>query len=226
MATKPTYEGLEQRVKELEKKAGEGERAEEKLRHGKREWEDTFDAMSDWVSVTDLEARIVQSNQAGEKFTGVPLAEIVGQTCCKLVHGTDAPIPGCPLQKMLRTHHRETAELRLPDGDQWLIVTVDPVKDMDGNLVGAVHIAHDITERKRMEETLRESEERYRIIIESIEDGYYEVDIAGNFTFFNDSLCEIMGYTRDELMGMNNRHYYEQPTLYGWRNRKKSVSVI
>jgi len=162
--------------------------------------------------VTDLEARIVQSNQAGEKFTGVPLAEIVGQTCCKLVHGTDAPIPGCPLQKMLRTHHRETAELRLPDGDQWLIVTVDPVKDMDGNLVGAVHIARDITKRKRAEEALRESEERYRIIIESIEDGYYEVDIAGNFTFFNDSLCEIMGYTRDELMGMNNRHYMDGET--------------
>jgi PAS domain S-box-containing protein len=66
--------------------------------------------------------------------------------------------------------------------------------------------------RKQIEETLGEREEKYGIILESIEDGYYEVDIAGDFTFFNDSLCEIMGYTRDELMGMNNRHYMDGET--------------
>jgi len=65
-------------------------------------------------------------------------------------------------------------------------------------------------ERKRAEEALRESEEKYRTILESIEDGYYEVDIAGDFTFFNDSMCRILGYTKDELMGMNNRQYIDQ----------------
>jgi len=65
-------------------------------------------------------------------------------------------------------------------------------------------------ERKRAEEALRESEEKYRTILESIEDGYYEVDIAGDFTFFNDSMCRILGYTKDELMGMNNRQYIYQ----------------
>ncbi|MCL0081952.1 PAS domain S-box protein [Dehalococcoidia bacterium] len=53
----------------------------------------------------------------------------------------------------------------------------------------------------------RENEERYRAILEGIEDGYYEVDLAGNFTFFNDSLCRMFGYPPDELMGMNNREY-------------------
>ena len=60
-------------------------------------------------------------------------------------------------------------------------------------------------EREQAEEALKESEEKYRTILESIEDGYFEVDTAGNFTFFNDSLCEIHGYTKDEMMGMNNR---------------------
>ena len=49
----------------------------------------------------------------------------------------------------------------------------------------------------------RENEERYRAILEGIEDGYYEVDLAGNFTFFNDSLCRMFGYPPDELMGMS-----------------------
>ena len=68
----------------------------------------------------------------------------------------------------------------------------------------------EIAERKRTEKALRESEEKYRTILESIEDGYFEVDIAGNFTFFNNSLCKILGYPKDELMGMNNKQYTDE----------------
>ncbi|MBW2003947.1 MAG: PAS domain S-box protein [Deltaproteobacteria bacterium] len=57
---------------------------------------------------------------------------------------------------------------------------------------------------------LRESEEKYRTILESIEEGYYEVDIDGKFTFVNDSMCEILGYSKDELIGMDNRQYMDQ----------------
>jgi PAS domain S-box-containing protein len=61
--------------------------------------------------------------------------------------------------------------------------------------------------RKGSEKALRESEENYRTILENIEDSYYEVDLAGNLTFFNESACRILGYTRDELIGMNNREH-------------------
>jgi diguanylate cyclase (GGDEF)-like protein/PAS domain S-box-containing protein len=71
-------------------------------------------------------------------------------------------------------------------------------------------IIHDITERKQAEEALRQSEEKYRTILESIEEGYCEVDLVGNFTFFNDSMCRIFGYPKEELMGMNNRQYTDQ----------------
>ncbi len=130
----------------------ERKRAEEALRRSRDEWTSTFDAMSDWVTLFDLEARILRTNAAGEDLVGVPPAEMVGQTCCKLVHGTDEPIPGCPLQKMLGTHQRETVELQVPGGDRWLMITVEPVMDDDGNLIRAVHIVRDITERKRAEE--------------------------------------------------------------------------
>jgi PAS domain S-box-containing protein len=73
-------------------------------------------------------------------------------------------------------------------------------------------IMTDITSRKRSEKVLRESEEKYRTIMESTEEGYYEIDLAGNFTFFNDSLCKILGYSRKELLGMNNRNYTDQET--------------
>ena len=62
---------------------------------------------------------------------------------------------------------------------------------------------------KRGEEALRRSEEKYRTILESIEDGYYEVDLGGSLTFFNDPVCKIHGYSPEELKGMNNRHYMD-----------------
>ncbi len=64
--------------------------------------------------------------------------------------------------------------------------------------------------REEIEKRLKESEERYRSILENIEDGYFEVDLAGNFTFFNDSICRMLGYSRDELMGMNDRQYTDE----------------
>ena len=65
----------------------------------------------------------------------------------------------------------------------------------------------DISERKKAEAALKESEARYRTILESIEDGYYEVDLKGSFTFYNDMLCRISGYSREEIMSVNYRQY-------------------
>jgi PAS domain-containing protein len=68
-------------------------------------------------------------------------------------------------------------------------------------------VPHNSTSRKQAEETLRESEERFRSILDNIEDGYYEVDTAGNLTFFNPALVRMLGRPAHELMGMNNRLY-------------------
>ena len=59
---------------------------------------------------------------------------------------------------------------------------------------------------------LQESEERYRNILDNIQESYFEMNLAGDFTFFNDSLINITGYSRDELMGMNNREYTSEET--------------
>ena len=63
--------------------------------------------------------------------------------------------------------------------------------------------------RRLAEKALLESEKKYRTILDEIEDGYFEIDIKGNLTFFNDSLCKILDYTRSELLGMNNREFMD-----------------
>ena len=72
-------------------------------------------------------------------------------------------------------------------------------------LIFGSHAQFTINQRSAAEAALRESEEKFRKIIETAPDGYYEVDMDGNFTFFNDSMCKILGYSRDELSAMNQR---------------------
>ena len=73
-----------------------------------------------------------------------------------------------------------------------------------------IEYVRDISERKAAEEALRESERKYRTILETIADGYHEVDLAGNLTLVNDSMCEIFGYPREELLGVNFRKLMDE----------------
>ena len=94
------------------------------------------------------------------------------------------------------------------------ILIVDNVKSKrsltqsDMNLLKGIasQAAVNITEAMSFQK-LQESEEKYRTILEGIEEGYFEVDLAGNLTFFNDSICKLLGYPRARLMGMSNREY-------------------
>ena len=89
-------------------------------------------------------------------------------------------------------------------------VSISLIRDSRGQPVGFRGISRDICDRKEMEESLRQSEERYRSIIEQMEDGYFELDLAGNFTFVNDAECRNLGYSRRELIGMNRRQYADE----------------
>jgi PAS domain S-box-containing protein len=99
------------------------------------------------------------------------------------------------------------------DGAKRIVETsVSLMHDFTGQAIGFYGIGRDVTERKQAEAALRESEERYRTILQSIEEFYYEVDLAGNLTFFNDAMVKFSGYSKDELMGMNNRKYMSGET--------------
>ena len=86
---------------------------------------------------------------------------------------------------------------------KWIFCTAAPVKDRDGVTIGAVETLQDLTSRKEVEEALFKSEEKSRIILDQIEDGYYEVDLQGRVIFFNDAFCTIIGYSKTDMVGMS-----------------------
>jgi len=109
--------------------------------------------------------------------------------------------------KKNRAEYNITESLITPGGNQaWFEINRIPLHDLGGNVVGILVTYENITIRKTTEQRLKESEEKYRGILENIEESYFEVDLRGNITFFNDSLCELMGYSRNELLGLNYKY--------------------
>lgn len=94
--------------------------------------------------------------------------------------------------------------------ERWILANAAPVRNEKGEITAGVLVFPDITELKKAEAELRESEDKYRRILETIADGYHEVDLEGNLTLVNDSLCDIIGYSREELLGMNYRQVMDE----------------
>ena len=185
----------------LETKNAEHEQAEEKLRETADQWQTTFDSIIDLVMILDHECRIVRANQAAVRFFNLPKDNIIGKMCFTLLLGTGEPPEQCPYERMMETRCHEETEIYLAEKDTWLDVSVDPVLDGNGNVVDVVYIAKNITDRKRAEKALRQSEERFRELYDHAPVGYCEYDIEGRITNVSLTDLEMLGYTREEMVG-------------------------
>ncbi len=153
-------------------------------------------------------------NPAFERATGYLRSEWTGKPFASLIHADDLNRATEAFRQLLRGESVSRLELRLMSraGD-YLVAEIGAAPEVeDGKVVRVFGFARDVTERKQVGEALRKSEEKYRTILENIEEGYYEVDLTGAFTFCNDSLCEILGYPRDELLGMTDRQLTDEKT--------------
>ena len=179
-----------------------------------RQWQATFDAVPDAIWLLDEQQRVVRANRAAAKMFHCPLEEMIGAHCYPIVHGTTAPIPDCPFCRMRETRARESLEMQ--SGERWFLVTVDPILDEEGHLTGAVHIATDITERKRAEEKIRESEETYRNLFQNAQVGLFRTRISdGKILECNEQLARMFGYdSREEFIAeyVTSQNYVDPGT--------------
>ncbi|WP_028313330.1 PAS domain-containing protein [Desulfatibacillum aliphaticivorans] len=161
------------------------------------QWQTTFDAITDWVCIIDLNFRILRSNRSCADILGLDPRNVVGRTCYEMVHGTMAHIAGCPIPKMIETGKRGESELHLPDG-RWIMVTADPLFDDRGFITGAVHMVRDITKRKLIETALQENQERLRLAAEAASLGLWDWRLDLNRLFPNEIFMEISGLSLDD----------------------------
>lgn len=118
-------------------------------------WRNTMDALPDPVALIDREHRIVSINRAMGEALGCSGHEAAGGFCYQLVHGLEEPPEFCPHARMLKTQKVETAEVYEERLGGYYLVSTTPVRDASGRLLGSLHVARDINDRKQAEEDQR-----------------------------------------------------------------------
>lgn len=176
----------------------ERKQLQDALRLSAGEWQRTFDAINDGIVLMDKNHAILQINKAVTNIVGMQPAEIVGNHCYEVFHKTAFPIADCPLKVVKDTNKRES--IVQPIGNRWFEFVVDPLLDSTGDFIGSVHIIKDITERRRKDGELLESERRFRSTFEQAAVGIAHIAPDGTLLRVNRKLCDIVGYTHEELL--------------------------
>jgi two-component system cell cycle sensor histidine kinase/response regulator CckA len=138
---------------------------ERDLRQSRREWEEIFQAVGHPTIILDAHHTIIAANRAAVKAVGKPEAEILGKKCYEIFHGNHQPTTGCPMEKMLDPGSIETVEMEMEALGGVFLVSCTPILDEQSHLKGIIHIATDITARKRAEELLKLNELRLEALV-------------------------------------------------------------
>lgn len=180
----------------------QGKLLEEEPIRTREEWENIFQAIGHPTLILDPDHKIITANLATIKATGMSTAELVGKKCWEIFHRTNQPPSGCPCEKMMRSGHLETVEMEIEALGGIFLVSCTPVLDAAGKLEKVIHIATDITERKRAENARRESEEKYRTLTEQSLMGIVALQDF-RIVFANTAFAEISGYSVEELLSLS-----------------------
>ena len=187
-----------------------------KLKHtllgSEQGWELTFDAIPDLITVLDRDHRVVKVNKAmAERLKKSP-DECVGIICYRAIHDCDTPPENCPHEKLLKDGLEHITEIEEKNLGGYFIVTASPIKDKKGNILGSIHIAHDITKRKEIEEKLEKTLEEKNTLMKEI---YHRT--KNNLMVISSLLNLQSRYIKDK----NTQSIFKES-----QNRAKSMAMI
>jgi PAS domain S-box-containing protein len=176
----------------------ERKKAVEALRQSEMEKSLILESAAEMFIYYDLDLRVRWANKASADSVGQKPEALIGRHCYEIWQGRQTPCEDCPVILARNTGLPQQAEQVTPDGRIWAIRGY-PVKDDGGGTVGLIEFIQDITEQKNAERALQESEQRYRAMFNIASVGIDLVDDEGRFLEANSALCQILGYTQEEL---------------------------
>ncbi len=204
---------LKQRIRELELSELDCRRAEAALRESEERCRVLLSESPDPTFSLTPEGRYQYVNNAFAAGVGKPVEEIVGKTIWDVFPKEEADKRFASLSQVFRTGEGKVIEVRVPrpDGDRHYITTISPVADAQGRVLSAVCSSKDITNRKRAEETLLESEARLKTLIEYSPISMAIVCMDGTIEYINRRSIETFGYLPEEIPTMDRWFLYAYP---------------
>ncbi len=180
--------------------------AEKALLAGEERLEGIIASLPDHMSMLDEQNNIIWTNDVAKNLFG---SNLVGRKCYSVYHGYDKPCNPCVVSKCFddgKIHEHETS-VTVRDGKQLSFWCTSGVvaRHADGRPRLVLEVSRNITERKQAEEALRDSEEKHRVLFDTAQDAIYVCDDNGRFIDVNQTACEILGYSKEELLKLRNR---------------------
>ncbi len=192
----------------------------------KKDWERTFDAVPDLISIVDAHHTITRVNRAMADRCGLTVAEIVGRKCYEMVHGLAAVRPCCPSIDLLQDGQVRSAEIYNQTMNGYFDVTVSPLFDDQGAVSGFVHVMRDITKRVLIEQKLLESEEKYRQLANEQQTILNSSSVGIVFVknrkvlWSNPAHCRMFGYEPGTVENMDTAEHYVDRESYEYVGEK------
>jgi PAS domain S-box-containing protein/putative nucleotidyltransferase with HDIG domain len=125
------------------------------LIQSKQDWEDTFNTITDMITIHDKDFNIIHANKAAEKILGLPLLQEIKAKCFKYYHGKDKPMEASPICDCLKTGKYATHEFIEPHLNKFIEIRAMPRFDNNNQIIGLIHIVRDISEKKKDEEKIK-----------------------------------------------------------------------
>lgn len=164
------------------------------------------DSSDDAIVSKTLDGIVTSWNKSAERLFGYTAGEAIGQHITLIVPQDRLDEEATIISRLRqgeRIDHFETLRRRKDGTLLDVSLTISPVKDSTGRVVGASKVARDITGRKQIEQALRKSEERFRVIVKQAGAGVIQTDTAGRMVLVNQHWCEMLGYSEAELLEMD-----------------------
>lgn len=186
------------------------------LRESEERFRQLVETSPDGIVLTDLLGDILLINKQGASILGYKdVHDLITINIFELIATEDQQLALRTIKETLKTGEGIKLEYNFlkKDGTRIPIeMNTTIIKDTIESKRYFMATIRDITENKEAIRLLQESEKKFRTILETIEDGYYEVDLAGNFSFFNDQLCNLLRYSRNELQGTSYKQFGDEPS--------------
>jgi PAS domain S-box-containing protein len=177
--------------------------AKQAVLESEKKYRQLMESLQEGVWVIDKDACTTFVNPRMAEMLGYSVDEMPGKPLFSFIDESNLRVAGESMERWRRGIKVEVEfNFRCKDGSQlWTLISAAPLTDISGDFSGVIAGIVDITERKRFEVTLRESEERYRTIVETSQEGIVIGSPDGRFVFVNQRMADMLGYAKEELLG-------------------------